>query len=337
MAALLPGASSSFAVVAGKSGAAAQIEGTILAGSVDRQKLFKAKHPDAADIALGELLRDSAKRLASRLGGARFLIVRSTEIDLLGEADGGAIARHVMDTAIGNIARGVRKLTGLGFGSFVIAADHGHLFSLRREDDMKIDAPGGQPLEEHRRCWIGYGGATPSAAVRVPAAELGYASDLEFVFPTSTGVFKAGGGLAYHHGGLSLQEVVVPAITFRMPTQEGKAPAGATVRLVECPAAVTNRTFVVRLQIEGDLLTQDGVAMRPLLIGGGEQVGQAGMASVEPFDSASGVVTVKPPCDLHVGMMLKNDACKALRVVIQDPATDAVLAQSDDIPVRLGI
>ena len=51
MAALLPGASSSFAVVAGKSGAAAQIEGTILAGSADRQKLFKAKHPDAADIA----------------------------------------------------------------------------------------------------------------------------------------------------------------------------------------------------------------------------------------------------------------------------------------------
>ena len=62
MAALLPGASSSFAVVAGKSGAAAQIEGTILAGSADRQKLFKAKHPDAADIALGELLRDSAKK-----------------------------------------------------------------------------------------------------------------------------------------------------------------------------------------------------------------------------------------------------------------------------------
>jgi hypothetical protein len=36
-------------------------------------------------------------------------------------------------------------------------------------------------------------------------------------------------------------------------------------------------------------------------------------------------------------MMLKNDTCKAVRVVIQDPATDAVLAQSDDIPVRLGI
>jgi hypothetical protein len=337
MAALLPGASSSFAVVAGRSGAAAQIEGTILPGSAERQKLFKAKHPDAADIALGELLRDSAKKLASRFGDARFLIVRSTEIDQLGEADGGAIARHVMDTGIGNIARAVRKLAGIGFGSFVIAADHGHLFSLRREDDMKIDPPGGQPLEEHRRCWIGYGGTTPSAAVRIPAAELGYASDLEFVFPTSTGVFKAGGGLAYHHGGLSLQEVVVPVITFRMPTREPKAPAGATVRLVNCPAAVTNRTFVVRLQIEGDLLTQDGVAMRPLLIGGGEQVGQAGMASVETFDRTSGVVHVKPPGDLEVGMMLKNDTCKAVRVVIQDPATDAVLAQSDDIPVRLGI
>ena len=63
--------------------------------------------------------------------------------------------------------------------------------------------------------------------------------------------------------------------------------------------------------------------MRWLLIGAGEQVGQAGMASVETFDRTSGVVQVKPPGDLEIGMMLKNDACKAVRVVVQDPATDA--------------
>ena len=63
--------------------------------------------------------------------------------------------------------------------------------------------------------------------------------------------------------------------------------------------------------------------MRWLLIGAGEQVGQAGMACVETFDRTSGVVQVKPPGDLEIGMMLKNDACKAVRVVVQDPATDA--------------
>lgn len=337
MAALLPGASSSFAVVAGRSGAAAQIEGTVLTGLADRQRVLKAKHPDAADIALGELLNASGKKLAGKLDGVRFLVVRSTEIDQLGETDGGAIARQVMDTAIGNVARSVRKLAGIGFGSFVIAADHGHLFSLRREDDMKIDAPGGRPLEEHRRCWIGHGGATPAAAVRISAAELGYASDLEFVFPTGTGVFKAGGGLAYHHGGLSLQELVVPVMTFRMPAQKAKAPAGTSVKLLDCPRVLTNRTLGVRIRVDGDLLTQDEVALRPILVAGGQQVGQAGMALGGLLERASGVLRIKPGAEAHVGLMLRDDSCAAVRVVVHDPATDAVLAQCDEIPVRLGI
>jgi hypothetical protein len=337
MAALLPGASSSFAVVAGRSGAVAQVEGVTLAGSADRQRLFKVKRSDAADVALGELLNASAKRLTGKLDGVRLLVVRSAEIDQLGEADGGALARQVMDTAIGNIARAVRKLAGIGFCSFVIAADHGHLFSLRREDDMKIDAPGGQPIEEHRRCWIGHGGATPSAAVRVSAAELGYASDLEFVFPAGSGVFKAGGGLAYHHGGLSLQEVVVPVITFRMAAQEAKGLAGTTVMLLGCPHVLTNRTLGIRIRVDGDLLTQDDVAMRPILISGGQQVGQAGMALGGVLDRASGTLRIKPGAEAHVGLMLRDERCAAIRVVVQDPATDAVLAQSDEIPVKLGI
>ena len=35
--------------------------------------------------------------------------------------------------------------------------------------------------------------------------------------------------------------------------------------------------------------------------------------------------------------MLTRDDCKSLRVVALDPATDAVLDQSDEIPVKLGI
>jgi hypothetical protein len=35
-------------------------------------------------------------------------------------------------------------------------------------------------------------------------------------------------------------------------------------------------------------------------------------------------------------MLQKND-CERLRVVVQDPETDAVLAQSDELPVKLGI
>src|SRR3712207_7517832 len=52
------------------------------------------------------------------------------------------------------------------------------------------------------------GGATPSAAVRVSGQSLGNSTDCDFVFPKGNGVFRAGGDLAFHHGGTSLQELV---------------------------------------------------------------------------------------------------------------------------------
>ena len=85
-------------------------------------------------------------------------------------------------------------------------------------------SPGGDEVDLHRRCWIGRGGATPAGCVRVSAAALGYDSDLDFVFPLGSGVFKAGGDLAFHHGGPSLQELVIPVLTVRM-----KAPGTGTV------------------------------------------------------------------------------------------------------------
>src|SRR5262249_51085215 len=145
-------------------------------------------------------------------------VVRSQEIDTLGESGNTLLARQVMDTVVGNVARAARKLASVGVTQIIITADHGHLFALERGDDMKTESPGGSgQIELHRRCWVGRGGTTPPGAVRVTGAELGYATDHDFIFPTGLGVFKAGGGLAYHHGGISLQELVIPVIQVRVP------------------------------------------------------------------------------------------------------------------------
>ncbi len=83
----------------------------------------------------------------------------------------------------------------------------------------------------------GRGGTTPPGTVRVSGAELGYDTDLDFVFPTGLGVFKAGGGLSYHHGGISLQEMVIPVLTFQggqacrfAGSREQRAPSGRARR-----------------------------------------------------------------------------------------------------------
>ena len=41
--------------------------------------------------------------------------------------------------------------------------------------------------------------------------------------------------------------------------------------------------------------------------------------------------------EASVGMMLVREDIASVRVVVQDSATDAVLTQSDEIPLKLGI
>jgi hypothetical protein len=200
---------------------------------------------------------------------------------------------------------------------------------------MKTDNPG-SGLEPHRRCWIGRGGSTPAGAIRVSGAELGYATDLDVIFPTGLGIFKAGGGLTYHHGGTSLQEMVIPVLTLRIPQRVVDQAPGVQVIVEYAAATLHNRTLSVRLTLAGNLFTE-ATPVRPVLLAGSEQVGQAGMAMGGEFDSSTGCVTLQPGQPADVGMLLTRYDPPSIRIVVQDPATDAVLGQTGDIPVELGM
>ena len=186
----------------------------------------RARARSLADVSLDELLSLQPSKLAKKIDGAQVIVVRSQEIDHAGETGFTFQARQVMDTVIDNLARAIRKLAAAGvehcrrdrrswpsvlpFGSRRVHADR-----LRRgaTRSISIAAAGSDAAERPR---LVASGST--------AAALGYDSDLDFVFPLGSGVFKAGGDLAFHHGGPSLQELVIPVLTVRM-----KAPRTRTV------------------------------------------------------------------------------------------------------------
>lgn len=334
MAALLPGASSSFSVDAQGGELGARIDGAFLCDWPSRRKFLTARVPQLVDLTLDELLGLPRSRLAKKIDNAQVVIVRSQELDHAGEAGFNHQARQVMHTVIENLARALRKLAGAGIEHAVVAADHGHLFASERDESMRIDAPGGETIDLHRRCWIGRGGKTPSGCVRVAAAALGYDSDLEFVFPRGCGVFKAGGDLAFHHGAASLQELLIPVLTIRLPGSRAPQPAAGPVSVTGIPSRVTNRVFSVALQ--GDMLSAEQVVL-PLLIAAGRQVGRVGMVVDGELDRASGTVKLIPGKPLTVAFLLDDDRTPSLRIVIQDPRADAELYRSPaDIPVELG-
>jgi hypothetical protein len=170
--------------------------------------------------------------------------------------------------------------------------------------------------------------------VSVKAPELGYDSNLEFIFPDGLGVFQSGGSLAYHHGGCTLQEMVIPVISFRMKPSGAEARAGQ-VSFSEHPEAITNRTFGVRLDAEAHLLNRDPLELRVLLISGGEEVGHAGMAIGAEFNRDAGVLTLLPGKSASIAMVLTRDDAPTLRVVVQDVGTGSVLTETKPIPVSL--
>ena len=86
-----------------------------------------------------------------------------------------------------------------------------------------------------------------------------------------------------------------------------------------------------------ELFSQEQVPVRLILLADGLEVGRCGMALDAELDRASGVLMLQPGKPANVAMMLTRDEVNKIRIVSQDPATDAVLAQSDDIDVKLGM
>ena len=340
MAALLPGAAATFSVVSNKDKLGASIDGTFLPDLSARQKFLKSRIPDLVDLTLDEVISMSTKALQKKIGNSKVIIIRSTEIDAAGEnATTTTYARRVMDNVVEDLARCLGRLAAIGIGEAVVTADHGHLFfAADRDPSMRLDTPGGDAIDLHRRCWVGRGGATPAGSVRVPGAKLGYATDLDFAFPASTSVFKSGGDLAYHHGGTSLQEMVVPVIAVKLKVDGSAKAEKDAVVLTHDFDAVTNRIFTVHIELGAaskDLFA-GARKVRPIIVSDDRPVARAAIAT--GADLTEGVLTLPPGVKANVGFMLTDDTVKHVRIQVLDAETDAVLYVSKkDIPVRLGV
>ncbi len=79
---------------------------------------------------------------------------------------------------------------------------------------------------------------------------------------------------------------------------------------------------------------ETGLQVRPLLMAaGGKQVGSVGMAVDAQFDRIAGCMKLEPNKPVTVAFLLADESAASVRVVVQDPATDAELYRSpDDLP-----
>jgi hypothetical protein len=364
MATLLPGAESSFAVADVDGAPCSVVDGVPVGWSEGKSKSLvhlQQRVPTAVVISLVDLIRSKEAVLIEKLAGNGPVVVTSVGIDNAGERDTDdnlANVRTDMQRELDTIEDAVRRLAALPLENplerFVITADHGFLhFPLGREPAMRIDPPDGKTFKLERRCWLGHPSALKTPCVEIPPATLGYGQDgLTVVVPRSSGVFKAGGSLCYHHGGSSIQELLIPLLSFRCtpPTGAQESAAGSVTgsktkakkqktwpgTLVE---KVTNRILMVPIELPVDLLNQ-GHTRQTVLAAydskSGELVATPIQAIGAELDRDTNRLTLTPGQEATMGLMLPAEvSAKKLYLELRDAATDLVLHKSADLPVDL--
>ncbi len=314
MAALLPGADEGVGLAAAGGDVAAIVKGQVFKDYAARKGLWQSTFGDRlVDLNLGEVLTLRPDTLRKRLVGKTLALVRSQEIDEFGEQGNLYQARRTMTEVIGDVKKAVNLLCSAGVGRFVVAADHGHLLLEDLTEDQKIDPPGGETVSLHRRCWVGRGGATAPGLLRLKAADMGMGGDLELAFPRGLGAFKAGGATSYFHGGLSLQELVVPVLSFTLLAPRGVNKEKTGFSLGFPQGKITNRVFTLTARFEHyqHSLLDDSPASAVRRVRCDAWDGKRGVAvalsALAGFDASTAEITLQAGQDNTVTLLMEPD------------------------------
>lgn len=222
------------------------------------------------------------------------LVAYSGTIDKLGEGldDDSAfsqVAGHVDD-----IERAVQRLKQAGYTKFVVTSDHGFLYTDRLSDDLKVDSPDLASIVKRR--FAAADADAPLIAsdefVELDAdalSEIGIdAPDLTLLFPRSVACFKApGGNMRYFHGGISLQELLVPCLTV---TTEEIDEAAAITYDVGIPDPITNSIVSIEVEAKSEQVSFDRTPTLEIRASiDGESVAEPAEAEIAPGQNSERV------------------------------------------------
>jgi hypothetical protein len=348
MASLLPRARDGKVVSVGDGKLALDINGTVIKDRKDRVSFLKDQAGVAVfDAKLEDLLPKPSKKVRQGIENAQLVLITSQEIDELCEQDNIAQARRQMDGVLIDLRRGVRVLGDLGIQSVILAADHGHVFAEEIGDGMKIDAPGGETADLHRRVWVGVGGAHEPSYLRMPLSSLDVESEFDIATPWHFACFKArGGARAYFHGGLSPQELIIPVVSLVVAARPAaQSPAQIAWTLSAGTPKLTTRFFSV--QVAGKRESLFGVELPKVRVeirAKGKCVSRPVSASYG-FQDAAGEVQLRPkenstgeiePNTVTL-MLIEELTQKVVSVSLLDASTGAELARLDKIEVAISI
>ena len=274
-----------------------------------RQAWLARSLPDLQCYNLSELLSTPGDRIPK----SDAYVVFDTTLDAVGET-ASILAWNGFSTLLQSVKRGICKLLELGVEEVHVVTDHGFLLLEEVADHEKVSVRHVPALARKSRYVVGtHLGHTDQLCFPVPGSQ-----DLEAWFPRGIGCFRTPGPYNYVHGGLSLQELVVPHL--RVAQRVLGRPVGVRAEL---PQAIRNAQFKVRLEpVSADLFDQPR-QVRLSLEKGGQPVVPPLSCVVGPGGPVTVDVLLPMGCGLEPG--------DRVRWVLHDAATEEVLAEQEAV------
>ncbi len=198
-------------------------------------------------------------------------------LDKRGHNEGWKLA-HAVAGEVRDLASRIVSLLKAGWSEIHVVTDHGWLLLPQGLPKVELKAF----LAEHR--WGRCAAIKPAVSTPLPEFKWHWNEAVRVVTPPGVGCFKA--GTEYSHGGVSLQEAVVPKLTVRVG---GRASKGS--RLVEAHWTGARCRIVVDGELTGlsvDVRSRVGDASTSFLAGTqAKSVGSDGAVSVFLEDDAN--------------------------------------------------
>lgn len=194
-------------------------DGASTEGTENREKVLNATHTGNLAITYKTLLAMKQAERREAISNAQVVYIYHNAIDAVG--DKPATEDQVFEAceqAIREIKNLVRMITNDMNGTHIlITADHGFLYSykpLEESDKAEKSFVSGHIVELDRRYVIAEGDCAADHMLRIPMTR--YQSEHTLFAPLENiRMKKQGGGMNFVHGGISLQEMVVPVIDFQ--------------------------------------------------------------------------------------------------------------------------
>jgi hypothetical protein len=324
MASLLPGASQQLRL--------ANIDGSVVPMLGEQSVITVAQRMEVFRKRYGHRfaegrLEDFVRNKVDFSSDIDLLVLRAVEIDSHFENHPDTAPVEITN-ALKRIRVAVHKLMERGFNEVVIATDHGFFINTHAGAGDVCAKPIGSWVMIHDRCALGDGSADANQMV-ISADRLNIRGAFaKFAGPLSLAAYR--NGLSYYHGGVSLQECVVPVITVQLKenVQPSVTQARVTISYKNNAKSITTRVPVLDVALDAaDMFSTDSVfeILLEAHNAKGNVVGEAKAGGA--VNLATGTLTLHAGEKTQITLRMQMEFEGKFKVKALNPKTNAIYAQ----------